>query len=86
MRFITTAVAAALALLLAACAGMPPEGGLLTHHVTITLDDRRCMTASRWGSVAITGDINDSECAAIVEGRRARELLRLLEARARAGS
>lgn len=63
------------AVLLTGCVGTV---GMLTNHVTLTLDDQRCMTASRWGPVAITGDVADSECQAIVEGRRAREVLRML--------
>jgi hypothetical protein len=68
----------ALTALLGGCITMPSTGGWMTHHVTVTLDDKTCMGASRWGSIAITGDINDSECQAIVEGRRAREILRLM--------
>ncbi len=79
MRAIILTLAAAS--LLSGCLTMPETGGWLTHHVTVTLDDKRCMSASRWGAVSLTGDINESECKAIVEGRRARELLRLMEAR-----
>ena len=65
----------ALALLLGGCSSMQ---GLLTHHVAVTMDDGKCLSASRWGSIAITGDIAAGECKAIVDGRRALELLRLL--------
>lgn len=78
-RTLTAAIALAAPVLLGGCITMPETGGWLTHHVTVTLDDKRCMSASRWGAVSLTGDINDSECKAIVEGRRARELLRLME-------
>jgi hypothetical protein len=67
----------ALALLLGGCSSMQ---GLLTHHVAVTMDEGKCLAASRWGSIAITGDIAASECQAIVAGRRALELIRLLEA------
>jgi hypothetical protein len=79
MRYVTTALTLSLAVLLSGCITMPDTGGWLTHHVTVTLDDKSCMAASRWGSIAITGDINPSECRAIVEGRKAREKLRLIE-------
>lgn len=68
----------ALALLLGGCSSMQ---GLLTHHVAVSIDDKHCMAASRWGSISITGDIAASECEAIVAGRRALELTRLLQAR-----
>ncbi len=73
---------AALLLAAAALAGCSslPGGGPLTHHVAVTIDESRCMAASRWGSLSITGDINERECTAIVEGRRARDLLRWMEA------
>jgi hypothetical protein len=80
MRYATTALTLCLAVMLSGCITMPDTGGWLTHHVTVTLDDKSCMAASRWGSIAITGDINPSECRAIVEGRKAREKLRLMEA------
>lgn len=67
----------AMALLLGGCSSMQ---GMLTHHVAVSIDDQHCMAASRWGSVSITGDIAASECKAIVAGRQALELLRLLEA------
>lgn len=67
---------AVLALLLGGCSSVQ---GLLTHHVAVTLDDARCLAASRWGSIAITGDIAASECQAIVAGRQALELVRLLQ-------
>lgn len=66
----------ALALLLGGCSSMQ---GLLTHHVAVSIDDQHCMAASRWGSVSITGDIAASECQAIVAGRRALEVLRMLQ-------
>ena len=75
-----TVIVLALSALLSGCITMPDTGGWLTHHVTVTLDDKNCMAASRWGSMAITGDINASECRAIVEGRRAREILQLMGA------
>jgi len=66
----------AMALLLGGCSSMQ---GLLTHHVAVTMDDSKCLAASRWGSIAITGDIAASECEAIVAGRRALEVLRMLQ-------
>lgn len=66
----------ALALLLGGCASMQ---GVLTHHVAVTLDDAKCLAASRWGPIAITGDIAASECQAIVAGRQALELVRVLQ-------
>ena len=66
----------ALALLLGGCSSVQ---GLLTHHVAVTMDDSKCLSASRWGSIAITGDIAASECEAIVAGRRALEVLRMLQ-------
>lgn len=77
-----SALILALAAVLAGCGSLGEGGGPLTHHVAVSIDDKRCMAASRWGSMAVTGDINAAECRAIVEGRRARELLRLLEAQA----
>lgn len=71
--------------LLSGCGAMPKTGGAMTNHVMLTIDDQRCVTASRWWLVAITGDINASECEALREGRRARELLRLLEAQQQQG-
>lgn len=68
----------ALALLLGGCSSMQ---GLLTHHVAVSIDDQHCMAASRWGSISITGDIAASECKAIVAGRQALELIRLLQAK-----
>lgn len=82
MRALGVLVLAAMLPWLSAC-GALPKGGPLTHHVAVTLDDGRCMAASRWGSLSITGDINESECSAIVEGRYARELLRLMGIRPR---
>ncbi len=61
-----------LALPLGGCLTLPKTGGWFTNHVTMTVDGERCMTASRWGPVALTGDINDSECAAIREGQALR--------------
>lgn len=69
----------ALALLLGGCSSMQ---GLLTHHVAVTMDNARCLAASRWGSIAITGDIAASECAAIVAGRQALDLLRVMQQQA----
>lgn len=65
------------AAMLAGCSGT--FSGLLTHHVAVTMDDSKCLAASRWGSIAITGDIAASECEAIVAGRRALEVLRMLQ-------
>lgn len=76
-------LALALTTLLSGCITMPSTGGWMTHHVVVTLDDKTCMGASRWGALTITGDINASECQAIVEGRRARELLRMMESSAK---
>lgn len=69
-----------LGVLLSGCGALPKTGGPMTNHVMLTIDDQRCVTASRWWLVAITGDINESECQAIRDGRRARDLLRLIEA------
>lgn len=77
-----TALILSMLVVLAGCGSLGEGGGPLTHHVAVSIDDQRCMAASRWGSAAVTGDINAAECRAIVEGRRARELLRLLEAQA----
>lgn len=77
---------ALLALLLPAlggCITLPKTGGPFTNHVMRTIDDETCTTASRWGPVAITGDLNASECQALIEALRARELLRLMEAQQR---
>lgn len=73
-------IVAIAALLLAGCSGT------FTHHVAVTMDDSRCLAASRWGPAAITGDIAASECQAIVEGRRALEVLRMLRAAPAASS
>ncbi len=78
MRILITMAVCGVLAGLAGCGSIPTGGGPLTHHVAVTLDDQRCMAASRWGSLSITGDINDRYCRAIVEGRYARELLRLM--------
>lgn len=64
---------------LGGCITIPEEGGPLTNHVLRTVDDKSCMTASRWGSLAITGDINRSECKAIVEGLKLRAAKKALD-------
>jgi hypothetical protein len=68
---------------LSGCITMPETGGWLTNHVVCTVDDNSCMTASRWGPVALTGDLNRSESKAILEGRRARDKLRSMEVTAK---
>lgn len=76
-------LAALLLPLFAGCITLPKTGGPFTNHVMRSIDDKGCMTASRWGPVAITGDLNESECTALIEALRARELLRLMEAQSR---
>jgi starvation-inducible outer membrane lipoprotein len=64
-------------LLLSGCITLPKTGGPLTNHVLMTVDWRTCMTASRWGPISLTGDINESECEAL---RQAFRLLMLQQA------
>lgn len=65
--------------LLTGCISLPKNGSFLTNHIITTIDESRCMTASRWGPMAITGDVNASECEALLEGQRLRLLRRLLQ-------
>lgn len=74
-----TLIAWAVLMPLSGCAGLPKSLGSagLTNHLLVSVDETLCMTASRWGWLAITGDLRESECAAIVEGQRLRLLMRL---------
>ncbi|MCA0240202.1 MAG: hypothetical protein LCI02_05025 [Proteobacteria bacterium] len=71
-RRLLRAAALACTLPLAGCITMPETGGWLTNSVVTTVDGKACMSASRWGPVTITGDINASECKAILEGQALR--------------
>jgi hypothetical protein len=64
---------------LSGCITMPKTGGIMTNHIVTTIDGQRCMTASRWWLVAITGDLNESECQALLEGQRLRAIVRELQ-------
>lgn len=73
---------AALPLLLAAlallggCAGMKnPLQGAFTNRVVITVAEDECLAASRWGPVALTGDVDERDCTVIVQALRLRALM-----------
>lgn len=59
-----------LLLALSGCLSIPKKGGPFTNHLLLTVDMQSCMTASRWGPATLTGDLNDSECEAILAGLR----------------
>lgn len=57
----------------------------LDTHVMVSVDNSRCLSASQWAPIYLGQRINDQQCQAIVEGMKARELLRLLEAQQQGG-
>lgn len=69
-------ILAPLLALMSGCISLPKTGGIMTNHVVTTIDGQRCMTASRWWLVAVTGDLNESECQALLEGQRLRAIVR----------
>lgn len=52
----------------------------LDNHVMVAIDDSRCSAESQWGPLALGSKINADQCKAIVDGRKARERLRQMEA------
>lgn len=78
LRIANVAALLGAALLLSGCISMPKNGGPLTNHIVTTIDDSRCMTASRWWLFAVTNDLNESECQTLIEALRLRQALRLM--------
>lgn len=78
MRILSIILALTLTGLLTGCISMPKNGGPLTNHIVTTIDDSRCMTASRWWLFAVTNDLNESECQTLIEALRLRQALRLM--------
>ncbi|HRD84471.1 MAG TPA: hypothetical protein PLF63_04795 [Rubrivivax sp.] len=71
--------------LLGGCANLRnPLQGALTNRVVISVAEDECLAASRWGPIAITGDVDERDCTVIVQALRLRQLL-LSAAAARGG-
>lgn len=68
IRTLLTLLMLPLLLALGGCLAIPKKGGPFTNHLTVTVDMQSCLTASRWGPMALTGDLNESECEAILQG------------------
>lgn len=62
--------------LLGGCAGLKnPLQGAFTNRVMVSAADDECMAASRWGWVALTGDVDERDCSVIVQALRMRLLM-----------
>lgn len=60
--------------LLGGC-GSNPLKGTFTNRVVVTVAEDECMAASRWGPVALTGDVDARDCQVLVQALRLRALM-----------
>lgn len=57
--------------LLGGCSSNPLKG-TFTNRVVVTVAEDECLAASRWGPVALTGDIDARDCQVLVQALRLR--------------
>lgn len=60
--------------LLGGC-GTNPLKGSFTNRLVVTVAEDECMAASRWGPVALTGDVDARDCQVLVQAMRLRALM-----------
>lgn len=84
MRSLFLACMLMIAALLAGCITLPK--GVFTNRFVVTAGEDECMSASRYGPFAITGDVDKRDCAPIVEALRERANARASAAAAAASA
>ncbi|MEY2688197.1 MAG: hypothetical protein RL375_2395 [Pseudomonadota bacterium] len=82
-RLLCLVLALLLAPLMSGC--METFKGAFTNRVACTVAMDECLSASRWGPIAITGDVDARDTAVLIEALRIRIAMEALRAAAAQG-